>query len=227
MTVSGTTTSETNSEKSAHQQPQTLSGALEATASADKPVFSYGFVTIVEVGDLGYAGGLLIVSPQGRPVEFHCTAPVAENRTQKILYGQTYHQYLFCDQIAASLVAKARRSPSVLVTDRVELMSMRSETEIPAAMLVRPDEEDAGDPGSHRQNLHAISTSGDSFRDCDGVFSGTEFQVNGETIRTDTTDLELADVLKEACVAFARSLPLVEPFERIQLAMCEARASAA
>jgi hypothetical protein len=85
--------------------------AVSENTERIEPVERFGFITVVEVPELGFAGGMLVVSPQGRPIEFHCTPPVAENRTQKILYGQTYRGFLFCDQIAASIFEKSKARP--------------------------------------------------------------------------------------------------------------------
>ena len=44
-----------------------------------------GFLTILEHDQLGYVGGYLILNSAGRPLEFHCSAPVKPNRAQQIL----------------------------------------------------------------------------------------------------------------------------------------------
>ena len=54
-----------------------------------------GFLTVVDEPAHGLFGGYLILNPAGRPVEFHCTAPVKPNRAQEILYGTTLKPYLY------------------------------------------------------------------------------------------------------------------------------------
>ena len=179
-------------------------------SDASPPPARYGFITIVDVPELGHAGGLLVLSPDGRPIEFHCTPPVAENKTQKILYGQTYQGFLFCDQIGAALVEKSRSKPELLITDRSELMPMSRSRSTPIVRLC--------------QQIEASSQS-ESVPPMQSVTSKNEFDVNGETLATDTDDLQQAQWAKDACVQFASALPLIEPFERIRLAINEAGAS--
>ena len=40
-----------------------------------------GFFTVLEHEQQGLIGGYLILNQAGRPLEFHCTAPVKANRT--------------------------------------------------------------------------------------------------------------------------------------------------
>ena len=171
-------------------------------SSADAQPAKYGFITIVEVPELGHAGGLLVLSPKGRPIEFHCTAPVAENKTQKILYGQTYPVFLFCDQIGSALVEKSRSKPELLVTDRSELMPLGKLSSTPVVKLCQQIEANA--------------------RDARDGLGSAGFDINGETVETDISDLQQAQWAEDACRAFAKSLPLIEPFERIKLAIDEA-----
>lgn len=172
----------------------------------------YGFITIVDVPELGHAGGLLVLSPEGRPIEFHCTPPIAENKTQKILYGQTYQGFLFCDQIAAALVEKSKSKPELLITDRPELMPLSKRGSVPVVKLCQEIEAESAKVDA----ANAVdSTSDHSAKD-------NQFDVNGETLSTDTEDLERAAWAKVACQHFAEALPLIEPFERIRLAIGEA-----
>ena len=52
-----------------------------------------GFLTVVENAELGLLGGYLLLNAAGRPLEFHCTAPVKPSRTQEILYGPTLQPF--------------------------------------------------------------------------------------------------------------------------------------
>ena len=60
---------------------------MPATGNSEK--IHLGFLTALEVSEVGYVGGLLITNHYGRPLEFQCTTPVQPNHTQKILYGPT------------------------------------------------------------------------------------------------------------------------------------------
>jgi hypothetical protein len=109
------------------------------TAAAKSPAI--GFLTAVEHGEFGIFGGYLILNAAGRPLEFHCTAPVKANRAQEILYGPTLREYLY-EQIAPALFAKAKVTPALVCTD---VKSLRVDTDLPVVMIVA--DEDAQDGG--------------------------------------------------------------------------------
>ena len=48
---------------------------------------AFGFLTAVDTPTHGLFGGYLVVDSLGRPLEFHCTAPVKVTRAQQILYA--------------------------------------------------------------------------------------------------------------------------------------------
>ena len=171
---------------------------FEAAENRDciEPVERFGFITVVEVPELGFAGGLLVVSTKGRPIEFHCTPPVGENRTQKILYGQTYQGFLYCDQIATSIFEKSKSRPQLLITDCSELLALDKIDDTPVVLLCSDDA---------TENRVA------------------SFDVGGERVTSQIRDAALLASVKYACNEFAKSLPLVEPFERIRLAIEEAQ----
>ncbi len=77
-----------------------------------------GFLTVIEDPQQGLFGGYLVLNMAGRPLEFHCTAPIQPNRAQQILYGPTLQPYLFGEQIAQTLFTKAKTQPLVLLADR-------------------------------------------------------------------------------------------------------------
>ena len=84
------------------------------SASGSKSVPSVGFLTVQEFTDLGLIGGYLILNAVGRPLEFHCTAPVRPNRAQEILYGPTLVPFLYGEQIGQTLVAKGKSRPMLI-----------------------------------------------------------------------------------------------------------------
>ena len=58
-------------------------------SQALRPKPALGFLTVVEHPQHGLFGGYLLLNHGGRPLEFHCTAPIKPNRAQEILYGPT------------------------------------------------------------------------------------------------------------------------------------------
>ena len=81
-----------------------------------KPVF--GYLSAIHSSEYGCFGGYLIVSSLGRPLEFHCTAPVRPTRAQEILYGPALEAYLVGEQIRGSLLGATKIRPQLILTDQ-------------------------------------------------------------------------------------------------------------
>lgn len=158
-----------------------------------------GFMTVVELPSLGHCGGLLVVSQIGRPVEFHCTAPVGPNRAQEIMYGQTYQGFLFSDQIGMALVDKTRQQPDIFVTDCAEMLPI---TELMDGSLVLAETGGQEPPFDGR-----------------GLSS---FTVDDQPIYCVNSKGDQIDSIRQCIESFSRKLPLDEPFERIRKAIEEA-----
>jgi hypothetical protein len=99
---------------------------------------SLGFFTVCEQEDQSLFGGLLVLNLAGRPLEFHCTAPVRPNRAQEILYGPTLRPYLYGEQIGRALMERVSATPALLFTDVEPALALRPLTTIPV-VLVPPD----------------------------------------------------------------------------------------
>jgi hypothetical protein len=106
---------------------------------------SLGFLTVIESPDLGLLGGCLLLNPAGRPLEFHCTAPVRPSRTQEILYGPTLKPFLYGEQIAQALIARSQLKPVVVCTDCEAVLSAREFTQVPI-VLIADNNSEAGFP---------------------------------------------------------------------------------
>ena len=99
-----------------------------------------GFLTILEHDQQGFVGGYLILNTAGRPLEFHCTAPVRPTRAQQILFGPTLDSYLFGEQIGQTLVSKGSIEPAAVCTDVEMALSVREYVTLPVALVLRPEE---------------------------------------------------------------------------------------
>jgi hypothetical protein len=115
-----------------------------------------GFLTINEHPELGLIGGYLILNTAGRPVEFHCTAPIRPNRAQQILYGPTLEPYLFGEQIGRTLFEKSKVEPLLVCTDREPALSVREYVDVPVVLVLGSEEggmdsREAAPPGSVRR----------------------------------------------------------------------------
>lgn len=108
--------------------------------SSNKPATpAFGFLTIVEQAELGLVGGYLVLNAGGRPLEFHCTAPIKPNRAQEILYGPTLKSYLCGEQIGQALVSRAKGEVLLLFTDDAAVLSVREFTAAPVVLLETDD----------------------------------------------------------------------------------------
>ena len=100
---------------------------------------TFGYLSAVESAEHGFFGGYLLVSPLGRPVEFHCTAPIRPSRAQQILYGPTLQPYLLGEQIAGTLLAKAQTKPQIILTDQSSVLCHRAKAQCSAwSICYRP-----------------------------------------------------------------------------------------
>jgi hypothetical protein len=169
-------------------------------SSATKSVACLGFLTVVEHADLGLLGGYLLLNAAGRPLEFHCTAPVKANRTQKILYGATLRPYLYGEQIGQTLLTRSKLTPLVVCTDSEPVLAARDFTHVPLVLVGSGDRgQETGDRGQFGLARNLVSTA--------QHYSSDEAAI------------------RQAWPAQAEMLDLLEPFARIREALEEAQKS--
>lgn len=94
-----------------------------------------GFLTTVATVSHGVFGGYLLVDEVGRPLEFHCTAPVRVSRAQEILYGPTLFGELHGRRIGGSLVAAAGVRPRLVLVESEQMLQLQDETDVPVAAI--------------------------------------------------------------------------------------------
>ena len=165
---------------------------------------AYGFLTVVESSTHGVFGGYLLVDPWGRPLEFHCTAPVKVSRAQQILFGSTLQSHLHGQQIGGTLLAESTVTPDVVLTDLEPMLHVRSHTKLPVA-LVREASSDL--PAATFGSLGGTSS----------------FTIGNASVRPHATDAARGDDLRERLEELAAAVDLCEPFERIRAAIDEAQ----
>lgn len=187
---------------------------MEAAAAA---IGSLGFLSVVESPQLGVFGGYLVVNAAGRPLEFHCTAPVKPNRAQEILYGPTLKPYLYGEQIGRTLLRRAKQATDIVWTDVQPVLAVRQHVEKPVVLVGGerlPGEGDASSPAAPQgDRAHAASLVCAEYN---GLRLAVELPYRA--------DLEAA-IARLATLAVP--LDLAEPFERIRQAIDEAGRSAA
>lgn len=171
-----------------------------------------GFLTVVQHKQLGAFGGYLLLNKAGRPLEFHCTAPVRANRAQEILYGATLPEYLFGEVIGQTLVEKSAVKPLVVCTDRPAMLAVRPFIEIPTVQVYKT--------AAAQQEESAEETGGEAApsTDVEGVFTlgFNRFLCHAEHA-SDREQVE--EKLKD----FIGRFDLSEPFTRIREAIKEAQ----
>jgi hypothetical protein len=187
-----------------------------------------GFLTVVEHPQYGLFGGYLILNISGRPLEFHCTAPIKPNRAQEILYGPTLAAFLYGEQIGQTLISQSDASPLLVCTDREPALAAREFVATPL-VLVLPSESASSQtaevrPAAVQENAIA-STSGKTFR-IDGAHTGPRLA----TFRLGCNQLALPEraeedrrLIADRLGDVADSFDLAEPFQRIRDAIEEAQ----
>ncbi len=159
---------------------------------------TFGYLSAVRSAEHGFFGGYLLVSPLGRPVEFHCTAPIRPSRAQEILYGPTLQPYLLGEQIAGTLLTKAQTRPQFILTDQCCVLCHRAKLSFPLVYLQSPVvEASTGGANLVLESGHTI-----------------EFAVGFENDRDATIAL---------LTLLTNHVELAEPFERIHEAIGEAQ----
>lgn len=93
-----------------------------------------GFLTVVQEAT-GFLGGYLVTNSWGRPLEFRLTTAVQPNRVQQILYGRTLDEYIHADLIGKTLVEKTGTHPTLIVTDTLGVLPLRSRLDVPVVAL--------------------------------------------------------------------------------------------
>jgi hypothetical protein len=96
---------------------------------------TFGFLTTVASTSHGVFGGYLLVDAVGRPLEFHCTAPVRVSRAQEILYGPTLYGELHGRRIGGSLVQASKVRPRVVFVESHQMLQLQEQTDLPVAMI--------------------------------------------------------------------------------------------
>ncbi len=182
---------------------------------------AWGFLTVLSSDEQGLIGGYLVLNQAGRPLEFHCTAPVKPNRAQQILFGPTLEPYLYGEQIGQTLIGKGTATPAVVYTDVSPALATRDFVDMPVALVLAPEDQAA-------EQAPATTTSAASAPsqwrvDRSHKLAGAMTFALGVN-RLAVTGRHRAD--EKTILAHWQSLDpfdLAEPFERIRDAIAEAQ----
>jgi hypothetical protein len=194
------------SEKSAHLScPRTrVDSTAPMTREATDAESRFGYLSTWDSPEHGCLGGYLVVSPLGRPLEFHCTAPVKTSRAQQILYGPTLWPYVLGEQIGGTLLAQAKLRASVILVDHPAAFCLSSQLSTPMVRLHIAEGESLGASPSAATSANIVTVAR----------FACEFAPNC------VSDHE---PVREALARLAQIVDLAEPFERIREAIREAQ----
>lgn len=187
------------------------------SASGSKSVPSVGFLTVQNFPDLGLIGGYLILNAVGRPLEFHCTAPVRPNRAQEILYGPTLAPFLYGEQIGQTLVAKGKSRPMFVCTNVEPVLSAREFVSVPLVLLNEQGDQTNG----HRLDAAHTTVPAPMSRKL------LTFQLASHQAAVAEEHARDRDKIVEQWQAHANAVDLLEPFSRLREAIEEAQRGAA
>lgn len=182
-----------------------------------KSLSPIGFLTVLEESRHGLIGGYLVLNNSGRPIEFHCTAPVKPNRAQQILYGPTLKPYLYGEQIGRTLFSKATSEPLLVCTDVAPVMALREF--IPSPVLFLAPDTTCRSPNQSRSNGDGSDVnngSSDTGRLC-------SFQLGHYTVAVESKYRADQQLVLERWRIYEETIHLPEPFDRIKQAIDEAQ----
>jgi hypothetical protein len=177
-----------------------------------KQATSIGFYTVVTHEQHGLFGGLLLLNNTGRPIEFHCTAPLKPNRAQEILYGATLESYLYGEAIGRALLAKASADPQFVCVDQGAGLALRECCSTPVALVVPPAE-----PGASAEPLFRI--------DAPHTASARTFALGRHRASVHRRFADDEAAVTTHVAGLAEHFDLLEPFARIRGAIEEAQRS--
>jgi hypothetical protein len=185
---------------------------------------TFGFLSAIESAEHGYFGGYLVISSAGRPLEFHCTAPVFPSRAQRILYGATLASYLLGEQIAGSLLAAGKLTPRLILTDLADFGLTRQKGAAPQ-VLVRPNtgQRSRSIPGEPTGDNLAASICGSAAVYGDHPLWGDPFTIPNCLLQLPVGFESEHDTIVELLDSLRQRVDLLEPFERIHEAIREAQ----
>lgn len=190
-------------------------------ANGSKSLANIGFLTICDYGDKGLFGGYLVLNAAGRPVEFHCTAPVRPSRAQEILYGPTLLPYLYGEQIGAALVGKSRSEPAFLCTDQEPVLALRPIQHRPLLLVRNADTLPDASRDDAPSRFHRLDEGHSRIQPSCGLPMAA-FVVGPYEFATLASHSADRSSIEGPWSAGQVTIDLIEPFQRIRDAIREA-----
>ncbi len=173
-----------------------------------------GFLTVLEDSQYGLFGGYLVLNWVGRPLEFHCTAPVKPNRAQEILYGATLEPFLYGEQIGQTLLGQARVKAVAVFTDQEPALAVRQTCPTPTALVLPAEEALLEGDGQRQLRFDAPHPGGPRLQ---------AFELGHNRLAVSASFSDDCRSIAEHLADLPTSFNLAEPFDRIREAIEEAQ----
>jgi hypothetical protein len=185
-------------------------------------------------------GGYLILNMAGRPLEFHCTAPIKPNRAQEILYGPTLDAFLYGEQIGQTLLKQSNMEPLVVCTDCPPALTAREFVDTPLVLVLPSEDGDpcgqqvsgpvpanaAGETSDGQAGEGARCRAGKMFR-IDAAHRGgpqlATFQLGCNRLAVSEQVADDRRSVADRLAELSDTFDLAEPFQRIREAIEEAQ----
>jgi len=185
---------------------------MRSVETKSKPAL--GFLTIIDNPQHGLFGGYLILNPSGRPLEFHCTAPIKPNRAQEILYGPTLESFLYGEQIGQTLLKQSSVEPLMVCTDREPALAVRQYVSWPVVLVLPPEQSVTIETDQRIIRIDRPHGSGPNL---------LTFELGRNRLALPARAEEERRVIEQRLGELGESFDLVEPFGRIREAIEEAQ----
>jgi hypothetical protein len=203
-----------------------------------KSKYAIGFLTVVEHPQHGLFGGYLTLNASGRPLEFHCTAPLKPNRAQQILYGPTLQPFLYGEQIGLTLINQGSTPPALVCTDCEPALAARQYVSVPMVLVLPETKLCAADAASACLGATGSASAGLDETPAEPVSPEINetpaklampkerllaFQIGANRLAVPDDADEDRRLITERLADLSESFDLSEPFTRIRAAIEEAQ----
>ncbi|MBX9792137.1 MAG: hypothetical protein K2Y37_24700 [Pirellulales bacterium] len=185
-----------------------------------------GFLTVVEHPQHGLFGGYLVLNTAGRPIEFHCTAPLKPNRAQEILYGPTLKPYLYGEQIGRALVSKSTTATIAICTDCEPVLELGDYVPMPVVLVLGDRVEPNADSSSPGNAATPPAPSGRQRLTVPRQPGLRTLKIGGNRLAVRYSRVTDAETVATQLAAVVDGFDLTEPFGRIRDAIEEAQRAA-
>jgi hypothetical protein len=76
-------------------------------------------------------GGCLVTDEMTRPLEFRATGAIRPTSVQKVLYGDTLHEYICTDLVGQPILQSLESEPAFILVRDAEFLKVRDQIEVP------------------------------------------------------------------------------------------------